>query len=157
MSDVPLPSHGQQVQEIRDQLVLYQVQNPGVIAYMGGGGEAKLLVGTLESERHPDWLVYKTPPPEDTKKAWRFWIPEIVIEVVSESSVQRDYEEKPQEYLDFGVREYWIVDAKQRRLTVLQRDAGRWREKVVKPGKTHTTTLLPKFAFDVKRVIGPAK
>ena len=157
VSNVPLPSHGQQVQEIRDQLVLYKLQNPGVIAYMGGGGEAKLLVGSLESERHQDWLVYKTTPPEDTKKVWRYWIPDIVIEVVSKSSAARDYDEKPQEYLEFGVREYWIIDGFKRQVTVLQRYGGVWKKKVVKSGAKYATALLPKFGFDPTKVLGPAK
>jgi hypothetical protein len=42
---------------------------------------------------------------------WRSWTPDLVIEVVSESSRDRDYTEKRDEYWSLGVMEYWIVDA----------------------------------------------
>ena len=36
--------------------------------------------------------------------------PEFIVEVVSKSTAQRDYFLKYKFYMDFGVKEYWIVD-----------------------------------------------
>jgi len=36
--------------------------------------------------------------------------PDLIVEIVSKSSVMLDYKEKMSNYLDFGVREYWIVN-----------------------------------------------
>jgi Uma2 family endonuclease len=44
---------------------------------------------------------------------------------VSPGSEVRDYEEKPEEYLAFGVREYWIFDADKETILVLVRKGKR--------------------------------
>ena len=61
VSDVPHIRYGRQLQELRDQLTVYRVSNPGLIDHMGGGSDAKLLVEPAESERHPDLSVYLDP------------------------------------------------------------------------------------------------
>jgi Uma2 family endonuclease len=75
-----------------------------------------------------------------------------VIEVVSPSSVDRDYEEKPDEYLQFGIREYWIVDAEKQQLLTLRRSRGKWADRIVRPSELYQTGLLPDFEFDCEAV-----
>jgi Uma2 family endonuclease len=157
VTDVPQPSHGQQVQAIRNQLTAYLLERPDVILYLAGGGEAKMLIAPSESERHPDLSVYFTPPPSDDADAWSIWIPAIVIEVVSKRSAKRDYHDKPPEYLEFGVDEYWIVDAAKRQMLALTRWRGQWKDHVIKPPKRYTTRALPGFTFDLKKVLDAAK
>src|SRR5438477_7831165 len=111
VSDVPQKRHLFQVLSIREQLFAYELANPGRIEVIASGSECKLLVGRYESERHPDLTVYKTFPPEEGENFWSTWRPELVIEVVSPGSEFRDYQEKREEYLAFGVHEYWIFDA----------------------------------------------
>src|SRR5262249_15807747 len=137
VSDVPSPRHLVQVLAIREQLSEYRRSNPGRVAVIAGSGECKILIADLESERHPDVAVYRTPPPDED--VWRSWIPEIVIEVISPGSEQRDYVEKREEYLRFGVQEYWVVDADRREVLVLRRTAGRWKERVVRPPEVYRT------------------
>ena len=155
MTDVPGPSHFAQVEAIRRQLYRYDASHPGVIHGIAAGSDAKILVADEQSERHPDLLIYKTPPP--ATDVWSTWIPEIVIEVVSPSSAHRDYEQKPAEYLAFGVSEYWIVDAAKREMTVLRRSRGQWARSAAKPGETYQTRLLPAFTLDVAAVLDAAK
>lgn len=38
--------------------------------------------------------------------------PELVIEVVSDSSEDKDYERQMRAYFDAGVKEYWVIDAR---------------------------------------------
>jgi Uma2 family endonuclease len=156
VSDVPKLDHGKQVQEIRNQLVVYQVANDTAIEYLSAGSDAKLLIGPSESERHPDLLIYCSAAP-DIPHPWSVWIPEIVIEVVSKRSRKRDYEEKPDEYLEFGVEEYWIVDAAKQQMTVLSRWRGQWKPAVIKPSQKYSTHRLPGFKLDLKRVFAAAK
>ena len=88
------------------------------------------------------------------------WVPEIVIEVVSKSSAYRDYEEKPPEYLQFGVREYWIFDAAKGEggeLLVLVRAGGVWKPRVIARHERYSTSLLPGFELDVAAVFDAAK
>ncbi len=157
VSDVPKKRHLYQVESIRDQLVAYKIANPGRIQIIAGGSDCKILVAGYESERHPDLTVYKTLPPREGEDFWSTWIPELVIEVVSRGSELRDYQEKREEYLAFGVHEYWIFDAEKEEMLVLQRVAGRWRERIVRPGEVYKTRLLPGLQFKCELVFQAAK
>jgi Uma2 family endonuclease len=153
--DVPNTRHLAQVRTIRKQLAAYDLKYPGRIHTTAGSGECKILLIDLESERHPDVAVYKMPPPDDDD-VWASWIPEIVIEVVSPGSQQRDYVEKRDEYLRFGVKEYWIVDADRREVLVLRRVGGRWKERTLRPPEVYRTSLLPDFELDCEQVFQAA-
>jgi Uma2 family endonuclease len=156
--DVPKRKHVAQVIAIRKQFSAYEVANPEVIHGVLTGSDCKILVEDLDSERHPDFAIYKTAPPTDVEEndIWSVWIPEIVIEVVSPSSAHRDYEEKPDEYLQFGIREYWIVDADKQQVMILRRSRGKWAERIVRPGELYGTRLLPEFEFDCGTVFAAA-
>ncbi len=84
------------------------------------------------------------------------WIPELVVEVVSRGSEDRDYVEKRDEYLAFGVKEYWIIDAQRKQMLVLRRFRGRWKEQTVSPGDVYQTALLPGLRFDLDAVMQAA-
>lgn len=150
VSDVPGFKHLRVVSGIRDQIILYKIQNPGEIYEILGTMECKVLVEDLESERHPDLAIFKKAPPERVK-LWRNWVPEVVIEVVSKSSEDRDYVEKREEYYARGIQEYWIVDPQRHRLLVLKRTKRGWTEHFLQSG-TYQTKLLPGFVLDLARV-----
>ena len=157
VSNLPSRIHLLIEEDIQNQFVAYKLARPQIIRYQGGGARSKLLIDAFESERHPDWAVYLTPMPE-LDQPWSVWQPEIVIEIVSPSSIKRDYEEKPPEYLAIGVKETWILDPIGEQLLVKQNVGGLWRDKVHKPaGKPVTSPLLPGFAFDLKRALAAAK
>jgi Uma2 family endonuclease len=157
VSDVPAPAHLAQMAEIKWQLQVYHVAHREEIYILATGCECKILISGLESERHPDLCIYKTRLPEEQEDIWRTWVPEIVIEVVSPSSRERDYEEKREEYLRFGVKEYWIFDAEKNAMLVLQRSAGSWREIAIRPPKTYRTHLLPRLKFNCGAVFQAAR
>jgi hypothetical protein len=157
MVEIPKKRHMLQVAAVRDQLQVYKSLNPGRIEVIASGNECKLTIVALNSERHPDLAVYLTPPPEtEDEDFWVRWVPEIVVEVVSPSSRKRDYDEKPEEYLRAGVKEYWIVDADIRALMVLRRSRSRWIETKVSPPEIHRTRLLPGLAFSIASVFQSA-
>jgi Uma2 family endonuclease len=156
-SDVPNPAHLAQFLAIRRQFSTYETAHPGRIYGVMGGAECKIVLAALESERHPDLAIYKTPLPSDEEDVWAVWIPEIVIEIVSPGSEQRDYQEKREEYLQFGVQEYWIVDAERQEVLILRRIGGRWREKTIRPPETYGTRLLPGFEFACAPVFEAAR
>ena len=161
VSDIPNAPHTRQLITIRRQLSVYELAHPDVIYAILGGGECKILVDRFESERHPDLAIYMTPLPAEDSTAWEHWISEIVIEIVSPDSVLRDYQEKPEEYLQFGVKEYWIFDAVRGEMHVYRRARGRWTEQLVCPPAMYRTNLLPglEFAcgpvFEAARVVAP--
>ena len=149
--EVPSFRHGQVVDAIDAQLQVYRVGHPGVIEYLAGGAECALRLPGMQTERHPDRAVYLTPPP-DSHQPWDRWAPDIVIEVVSPGHEKRDYEEKPNDYLAAGVREYWIIDPQANRMTVLARRGDVWDRQVVPADGTYQTSLLPRFQLRLSKL-----
>jgi len=156
VTHIPHRRHAAQQMELRDQLIGYKIANPGIITAVGTPDSTKVLIETEQSERHPDIAVYTTPMP-DADEIWSIWVPAIAIEIVSESSAKRDYQDKPNEYLAFGISEYWIVDGFKKQMTVMIRYRGIWKNKIVKPSQRYTTRHLPGFSLDLKRVFNAAK
>jgi Uma2 family endonuclease len=155
VTEVPLPGHLAIVDRLRRQLIIYDARFPGKIITLAGGGECKLPVAQFESERHPDLAIYLTHPPyKDSNSVWSEWIPELVIEVVSPGSESRDYQEKRDEYLAFGVKEYWIVNSDRAEVLVLRRIRGQWEETVFTPADKYSPRLLPGFELDIAGVMG---
>ena len=145
------------VEGAKDQLYSYKLTHPGRIRSINSGSECKLLIPAFDSERHPDLSLYLTPPPKiENATLWRHWFPELVIEVVSPSSRQRDYEEKPAEYLRLGAKEYWIIDPRKRLMVVMRRVRNRWDESIVEPPDLYRTRLLPGLEFSCEAVFAAA-
>lgn len=157
VSEIPSLFHLAQVSVLREQFATYDLARPGRIWGVVGGSECKILLLDLDSERHPDLTVYTDIPPGDDSEVWYSWVPEIVVEVVSADSVARDYGEKREEYLAFGVLEYWIVNAERDEMLVLRRRGGRWAEVAVRPPQTYTTRRLPGLVIDVAAVFEAAR
>jgi Uma2 family endonuclease len=151
VTDVAPPSHLMRLQEVRDRLIMYQLATPGVVHAITGRMECKVLVEQCQSERHPDISLYVTPMPT-SKDVWSVWVPAIVVEIVSEESARRDYEQVSDEYLAFGIKEYWIVDPFKSRFTVMTRWRGTWKSKAFKPEQTYVTPILPQFTLELKPV-----
>jgi Uma2 family endonuclease len=157
VSDVPNLTHMLLVGATRDQLQDYKSVHRGRIHFIASGSECKLLIHALASERHPDLAVFlSAPPPIESARLWRYWFPDLVIEVVSPSSRKRDYEVKPDEYLRLGAKEYWIVDPKKRVMVVMRCVKNRWVESVVEPPALYRTRLLPGLEFSCEAVFTAA-
>ncbi|MEP7269333.1 MAG: Uma2 family endonuclease, partial [Saprospiraceae bacterium] len=58
----------------------------------------------------PDLIFVAEDHKSIIKEKGIFGAPDVLIEIVSKSSIQRDYIDKKQDYERFGVQEYWIVD-----------------------------------------------
>jgi Uma2 family endonuclease len=157
VSDVPNRLHMMLLNAIKKLLFFYLATRPERTCLILTGAECKQLVPAFESERHPDLSLYLTePPPIDNATLWRHWFPEIVIEVVSSSSRKRDYEEKPEEYLRLGAKEYWIIDGRDKVMVVMRRVRNRWVESRIEPPATYQTRLLPGLEFSIGDVFRAA-
>jgi Uma2 family endonuclease len=157
VSQVAKIYHALIIATLRDHLGAYKLAHPGLIFAILSASECKLLVREWESERHPDLSVYLTKPKgRKDSKVWRHWWPELVVEVVSERSVDRDYIDKREEYWDLGIKEYWIVDARRELIVVLRRGKSDWIEKRVGPDGVVTTKLLPGFELPFKAILDAA-
>jgi Uma2 family endonuclease len=77
---------------------------------------------------------------------------DLVMEVVSPGTAnrERDYQQKRQAYSSAGVREYWIVDPQERRITILVLDGNAYRvQGEFVPGQQATSLMFPDFTVDV--------
>ena len=149
--------HAMQIDLIMDYLRSYKVSKRGIIHAILENISGKLLIPVWESERHPDIAVYLAPPGgKKDRTIWRTWIPELVIEVVSPSSRDRDYTEKRDDYWTLGVKEYWIVDAELQQVLILRRGKSDWSEKTLGPAETCETKLLPGFKLPCREIFEAA-
>ena len=156
VTEVPGPNHGGTVRGLARMFILHDVAHPGVIDYGAGGGECRIRVSALHSDRHPDQAIYLQPTPDVTKGVWQHWVPAIVVEIVSEGGEDRDFREKAEEYLAFGVTEYWILDPSDRTLHVHQRVNDAWVVTILGDDATYQTPLLPGLDVHPGDLLGPA-
>jgi Uma2 family endonuclease len=156
VTEVPGLNHGRMVGRLARLFVLYEEAHPGVVNYRAGGGECRLRLPGMQSDRHPDQALYLNPPPKG-QAPWTRWVPQIVVEIVSKGSEERDFVEKSEEYLRVGVTEYWILDPTTRKLAALCRAGDVWEETVIPPGGTHRTHLLPGLEVRPDDLFGPRR
>ncbi|MEO6810536.1 MAG: Uma2 family endonuclease [Isosphaeraceae bacterium] len=142
VTEVPGISHGRIVNRVSFLFLQYEEHHPEIIHYQSSGSGCRIRVPGMNSDRHPDYAVYLTPPPTG-KQPWTRWVPDLVIEIVSKGGERRDYIEKREEYLQIGVREYWILDPAKQELLVLRRAGDVWDEYVVPLDSVYQTPLLP--------------
>lgn len=68
-----------------------------------------------DSGREPDLFFIARENLDQLKEKFFEGAPDLIVEVVSEDSVNRDRVDKFEEYEEAGVREYWIIDPRPRR------------------------------------------
>jgi Uma2 family endonuclease len=154
VTEVPGIHHGRTVLRFARLFFSYELAHPGVIDYQAGGGECRLRFPNMKSDRHPAQAVYLGPDPKGPR-LWERWMPDIAVEVVSERGESRDYVEKREEYLAAGIREYWILDLKLRRMMVLLNRDGAWQQLLFGENDTYRTDLLPGLEARVGELLGP--
>jgi len=77
--------------------------------------------------------------------------PDLVVEVISKSSVKKDLHEKYNVYENAGVKEYWIVNPNDRSLIIfILNDKGQYQpSKPLTRGDKAHSTVLPGFELDL--------
>jgi Uma2 family endonuclease len=85
-------------------------------------------------------------------------LPSIAVEFVSfgRRNWLRDYEAKRDEYLDLGIREYWVFNRFDHTLTVYTRTRGKIRTRVFRESQTYRTNLLPGFELPLAKLFAMA-
>ena len=115
------------------------------------------------NRREPDLVLLLDK--HDPRRGPEFWTgADLCVEVVSPDDPDRDYEAKRPEYAAAGVREYWIVDPRDRTPTddrgrtvrVLTLEDGDYREAVYQEGDAAPSILLPGFEVDVTACLAGA-
>lgn len=148
VTEVPNDPHGFIVCNFGRAVGDYDRRRPGFILRFGEASSFRLWLPGMVSGRNPDFSVVIQGTSKDRRGRRP---PSLVVEVVSEGDEarDRDYREKREDYLRFGVREYWILDPELRRVTVLTRDGDVWDEQVFDDGQVASGLVLPGFAVPV--------
>jgi len=91
--------------------------------------DCELQVPGNPQNRYPDLVVLRHEHLELTRKRQTITLdmppPQLIVEVVSpyrnhkDENYQRDYIDKQQQYQELGIPEYWIIDPRQQKVTVL--------------------------------------
>ncbi len=102
--------------------------------------------------REPDLIVLLDE--QDPRNQDAFWLgADLVIEIVSPDNPKRDLEDKPVDYAEAGIPEYWIVNPIDETITVLTLAGEAYATHgVFHRGEQATSALLAGFALDVDAV-----
>jgi Uma2 family endonuclease len=146
VTEVPNTPHRRVVGNLYRAIARYDVEHPGVIETFGGGAEFRLWIAGMGSGRNPDLGVVLEGTAPDARGRTQ---PALGAEVVSAGSRTRGYQSKKAEYLAFGLREYWIVDPAERKLTLLVRGDASWTEQVFQGDQTIDSSALPNLGVRV--------
>lgn len=78
--------------------------------------------------------------------------PELVVEILSPGTRQRDQEVKRDLYARFGVQEYWIVDPKAKSVTVLALTGARYEQLAAGQDGVMQSRVLPHLHLSLESV-----
>ena len=84
--------------------------------------------------------------------------PDLVVEILSDSTRRLDREIKRAAYERFGVREYWLVDPWRRSVEVFERTGGRFRRRAFLEAEAEdslSTPLLPGLSIPLGEIFAP--
>ena len=148
VSEVPNDPHGYVVCQISQSVALFRHAHPGLILRFGEGSGFRFWMPGMVSGRNPDFAIVMAGASKELRGRRRA---SIAFEVVSEGAEarHRDYVTKREEYLAYGLLEYWIIDPMDRKVTVLIRDGDVWVERVFTEGKVAQSAVIPGFGLPV--------
>ena len=106
--------------------------------------------------REPDLLLLRSA--RDPRAQNRFWLgADLVVEIVSPDDPQRDTVEKPRDYAEAQIPEYWVVNPLDETVTVLALEGAAYVEHgVFGRGERATSRLLAGFELSVDAVFDAA-
>lgn len=120
------------------------------------GGKARFAPLRLQIRpgkyREPDILLVLSVA--DPRRQDRFWKgADLAVEVVSPDKPERDLVEKPGDYAEGGVQEYWIVNPIDETISVLRLEGATYVEAgTYRRGDAASSMLLPGFSLGVAAV-----
>jgi len=81
--------------------------------------------------------------------------PELILEILSSGTIQRDRVEKAQLYARHGVRHYWLVDPEARAIEAFELAEGQYRRTARLAGEaTFVPALFPGLAIPLSTLWG---
>lgn len=136
---------------------LYKLLDAFAVANGGKVLFAPLRLRIREGKfREPDLILIRDA--DDTRRQNRFWLgADLTVEIVSPDEPKRDLVDKPRDYAEAGIPEYWIVDPRTETVTVLVLQGEAYVEHgVFGRGAQATSVLLDGLTVDVSAVFDAA-
>lgn len=109
------------------------------------GGELAIRFEKRRRRRVPDGFFVATERLHQLKDTCLDGVPDLVLEVVSPDSHERDWREKHREYEAAGVREYWVIDPQIQRVELNVLDDARAYQQVQAPEGWLASQAVPGF------------
>jgi Uma2 family endonuclease len=138
--DIPDEDHCQVVCNLYRILSLLRQSRPDLILRFGGASEFRLWLAAAVSGLCPDLGVVLRGTPRDGRGRRN---PSFVAEVVTAETRGRDCQTKRQDYLAYGILEYWMIDLTTRQVNLLVRDGDVWLERSGKQAGALESIVLP--------------
>jgi Uma2 family endonuclease len=104
--------------------------------------------------REPDLLLVLDK--NDPRAQDAYWLgADLVVEIVSPDRPERDLEEKPRDYAEVGIPEYWIVNPLNQTITILVLEEHQYRtHSIYAPGSEAISVLIPELRVAVDSLFG---
>jgi len=140
--------HSRLISSILKPLFLYDSQNESVIDLIAPEGWLRTGDG---QDRMADIAVYLTQSATSADHIYDM-VPDLIFEVISQGSEERDYIIKRKEYFDVGVNEYVIVDPFRKVITQLTRGDHDYTDYEIKNGQIYQAQHLPHFELQTDQL-----
>ncbi len=149
MSPSPTAQHQQLIMEIAYQIAAFLDQSPvgRVFPELDINLRAAL---NREVVYRPD-VVYVSKERADIIQKHVMGAPDVLVEIISPDSRQYDSVTKKNDYEAAGVREYWLIDPLESKMTFFIRQGDKFVESVPQ-GDTFASTAIPGFMLDLNRI-----
>ncbi|MDA0745971.1 MAG: Uma2 family endonuclease [bacterium] len=132
-------AHTRMISTILEHLYVYKHESEGIIDLIASESWIRTETNT---DRMADIAVYLTTGEIQPDQIHEM-VPDLVIEVVSEGSEERDYISKRREYYNLGILEYAIVDPFRKIITLLIYGERNYVGRELKPDGVFTSPRLP--------------
>ena len=121
---------------------------------LGKVGTEKVLIRCTRNDYEPD-IVFFTKEKADkfTPDQMIFPTPDLAVEILSESTKERDYGIKYQDYAAHGVSEYWIIDPDNQSIEQFTLQNGKYElyQKLVKEGLIKSVAIKG-FTIEISEI-----
>lgn len=149
MSPSPTAQHQQLIMEIAFQIASFLNRNPIGNVFPELDINLQSALGR-EIVYRPD-IVYVSNQRADIIQKYIMAAPDVLVEVISSNSRQYDSVTKKDDYEAAGVREYWLIDPLESKMTFYVRQGEKFGE-ATPDGESFTSTAIPDFTLDCNRI-----
>jgi Uma2 family endonuclease len=138
--------------------------NLGILGYLIGSKHRLAVSSTQVSVREPDLLVHSeasyTAVSQKKESLLEYYdpLPSLLVEIVSPGdedsrNYQRDYLEKPVEYADRGIPEFWIVDPFRAWVLVLILQGSSYQKTEFRASDSIVSAAFPKLKLTAEQIL----